>query len=584
LYKFVYADDVRKFDGREEPEDWDRQSGARGFRTRNGEIVKSKEERTIADWLYFNGVRYEYEGSYKHETADATHRQYRPDFYYPDAKLYHEHFALDESGMPPDHFEGYLDSVRWKRELHSTNETPLYETTSAGLRAGTALDGLAQELTSRGIGLDPREDRPLAGRPIPPDRELARSLRVFQVHAKSNRLSVTELRQRLADRPGLGLHGRHQLFLQLYERISAEWERRLAANNLVDFEDMLNQAADHIKAGRWRSPYRLVLADEFQDASLARARLLQALVLEPGRFLCAVGDDWQSINRFAGADIKVMSHFEEIFGEAETRFLSTSFRCPQALCDLSGTFVSRNPAQLAKTVKAINEQNPVAVVCHAVAEETGIEPLVEAHLRQLSERVKSGEVETGPEGYVAVFVLGRYWHNKPSDLEEWREEFAPNLRVTFSTIHGAKGLEADYVCIVGLTQGRYGFPSQMEDDPIYQLAMPEAESFPYAEERRLLYVALTRARRLAMLYTVEAQVSEFLIELQGDPYRIPIRRGDSASTSKVCLACGRGLLVRKQGRHGAFLGCSRFPACDHTEDCNPRGRTQGRRSRRGRSQ
>ena len=73
----------------------------------------------------------------------------------------------------------------------------------------------------------------------------------------------------------------------------------------IDLVDMLVQSAAHLENGRWKSPFRLVLVDEFQDASAARARMCQWLVQGAHSFLFAVGDDWQSINRFAGADIAV---------------------------------------------------------------------------------------------------------------------------------------------------------------------------------------------------------------------------------------------------------------------------------------
>jgi len=391
---------------------------------------------------------------------------------------------------------------------------------------------------------------------------------------------MSELRQRQKELPNLGLQARHKVFLDIYEQISGEWDRRLVAGGYVDFEDMLNQATEQIEAGRWTSPYKLVLADEFQDSSRARARFLQALVRQPGLFLCAVGDDWQSINRFAGADIGVMTGFEALFGEGETRFLSTSFRCPKALCDLSSAFVSRNPAQIRKTVDAANNRSTVGSVCYSVNDTYAIEALLDNHLRQLYERVKDGSVEVGRAGKVSVFILGRYRRNRPSSLEEWRAQYSPQLQIDYYTVHGSKGLEADYVCVVGLTRGRYGFPSEVEDDPILPVAMPAAEEYPFAEERRLFYVALTRARRLVMLYTVENQVSEFVVELQSAPYNVEVKRSEAGERFSACPTCGRGMLVRRHGRYGAFWGCTRFPACDHTSN-ESTGVLPQRHSRRG---
>src|SRR5690606_22558650 len=113
--RLVFGRSVSTFGSVAEPDYWDPEKRSAGHRTLNGEIVKSQEERMIADWLFYQGVAYQYEGRYKVETASATHRQYVPDFYYPDIDVYHEHFALDARGQPPQEFTGYADGVRWKR-------------------------------------------------------------------------------------------------------------------------------------------------------------------------------------------------------------------------------------------------------------------------------------------------------------------------------------------------------------------------------------------------------------------------------------------------------------------------------------
>ena len=126
--------------------------GHRGILTLNGELVRSMEEVAIANWLYLNGVNYQYERAYEFETADRQHRQYFPDFYYPDIELYHEHFALDDNGKPPPLLKGdYEQGVIWKRALHTDKGTALIETTSAMYRQGELFAHLKQELESRGV-------------------------------------------------------------------------------------------------------------------------------------------------------------------------------------------------------------------------------------------------------------------------------------------------------------------------------------------------------------------------------------------------------------------------------------------------
>ena len=75
----------------------------------------------------------------------------------------------------------------------------------------------------------------------------------------------------------------------------------------------------------------------------------------------------------------------------------------------------------------------------------------------------------------------------------------PGLEFTYKTVHRSKGLEADYVVVLGLCSGKYGFPAEITDDPLLDLVLAAPEAHPNAEERRLLYVAITRARRHTFL-------------------------------------------------------------------------------------
>lgn len=181
---------------------------------------------------------------------------------------------------------------------------------------------------------------------------------------------------------------------------------------------------------------------------------------------------------------------------------------------------------------------------------------------ELSAGVASGLVPVGASGRVSVKVLGRYHFDR--DLVPGRRP--TNLDVSFATAHASKGLEADYVVVVNMITGSYGFPSNIADDPVLRLAMPVPEAFPHAEERRLLYVALTRARREVALLTTAGRMSPFVVELLDGSYGAKVELiGAGSNGVEVCPECGKGTMVRRKGRLGAFLGCSAFPACRYTQ-------------------
>lgn len=561
LYRLLFARMADEPDAGE-PDSYDPEAKQTGYRTFNGETVKSQGERMIADFLFLNGVRYEYEKPYVYDVADATHSQYRPDFFYPDIDVWHEHWALDRHGKPPVEFAGYAEGIEWKKSVHRSHGTTLIETTWATILDQTGFEPLAEELKGRGLPLDWNPDRPTPGAEPLKHEDLARLMRSFLTHVKSNSLTNEQLEQRLEATRKVSRY-RAQLFLGLFWEIYEQWQARLAADDSIDFEDMLVQAADHVEAGRVDMGYELVLVDEFQDASRARTRLTKALVDKPHRYLLAVGDDWQSINRFAGADLSVMTGFEDWFGESQQLRLQTTFRSPQSICDTASGFVSKNPRQFSKQVRSVQAEYGPLVSLVRVARPEAVMGAVAAVLDELSRGIRSGEVAPGSSGTVKVDVLGRYRFDRDTVPLQPR----PGVEVNFRTVHGSKGLEADYVILPNVSSGTYGFPSEVVDDPVLALAMTEADPYPYAEERRLFYVALTRARRQVTMIGVQGKESAFVAELIAD-HRIEFSHLSTVETAEPCPSCGKGVLVVRRARASGrqFLGCNAFPRCTYTRN------------------
>lgn len=564
LFRTVFGRGLPGFGVEQEHEDYCRSTRKTGFKTLNGEVVKSREEVMIADWLFYNGVDYQYELRYRHQTADRTYAQYYPDFYYPDIELYHEHFALNERGQPPEKFVDYMQGVHWKRATHARMRTDLIETTSASLRSGKAFDLLTKALTERGLKLDPKPDRPVNGRKPIEDSELVKLMRSFICHAKSNNLSLQDLKDRVRNDARDAFAYRHKKFLGLYETVRHAWDTALAEEDGIDFEDMLNWAAEHLETGLWVSPYELVLADEFQDASWAQARLVQALVNAPERYLLAVGDDWQSINRFAGADVSVMTGFEHWCGRSQVLRLEETFRCPQALCDAAGGFIAKNPNQIPKIVRSATPAHGTVMQAFQVPEASRVKGAIDRYLADLHEEVAEGRVAPGKGGKVSVFVLGRYRKDQAFVRSDWQKRFGNHLTVAFHTMHGSKGLEADYVILPDMTRRR--FPNEYGEDPVLSLAMPSEDKFPLAEERRLFYVSLTRARRSVVMFTVEKQFSVFLTELVESKQLEVIGVDGDVAEIVACRKCKHGVMVERSGSRGVFLSCSNFPGCTFTSD------------------
>jgi len=556
LYRLLFANAPADL-AENEPDGYNGVTRQTGYRTFAGEVVKSHSERLIANFLYLNGVEYFYERPYDVDVSDSTHSQYRPDFYYPASDVWHEHWALGRDARPPPQFQGYAEGMAWKRGVHAQHGTTLVESTWADVMFGDGLTRLKDELARLGLTFDWNPDRPINDERAKPMKheDLAQLVRTFMTHVKSNSWTANDFDHRLAADLARLDGFRTRLFLEVYWPIHAEWERRLAADRSVDFEDMLVQAAGHLEAGNIGADYDLIMVDEFQDASRARARLVRGLVNTPGRFLMAVGDDWQSINRFTGADLSVMTDFEALFGRGHQLALTTTFRCTQTICDVARTFVSKNPNQSSKPMRSAH-QDPGPPVTVILADDPA--SALACYLDDLSTAVAGGSIPTGRDGTVSVDVLGRYRFER----DVLPRHPPSNLHVRFRTVHAAKGLEADYIVIPGLTTGTYGFPSTIADDPVLDLAMPAPESFPRGEERRLFYVALTRARRAVLLISHPRRMSPFVIELLKDPHVVVT--GNNDAPVEICPGCGQGRLVERNGKFGPFLGCTAFPACKYT--------------------
>ena len=554
LFRLIFPPETLKISG-VEFDAWDSESEEQGFRTFDGKVVRSHGERMIANWLYLHGVTYQYERDFDVNTSNAFRRQYKPDFYYPEIDVWHEHWALDKQGNPPPEFKDYLAGIDWKRSLHTKHKTKLIETSFGEVVYGSGLPRLKEELSRLGLKLNWDPNRPKAPYTNVEDSEAIRLIRTFMTHIKSNSLTSEDIYARLNGEWGDLQNERTSLFLEIFWAIYDAWNRRLRAGNLIDFEDMLIRASEILENQVFTPDFDLILVDEFQDSSSARARLIKSMLGMKGKYVLVVGDDWQSVNRFAGADVSQMTKFHDSFGNGPTLHLSRTYRCTQVIANVATEFVTKNPSQMKKQVHSVQESegSPV-ILLRSSTEHQGV---LEAFNRINTELEKDGQEEA------SVFVLGRYNHNR-----DWipPEEF-PNLKVTYKTVHGSKGLEADYVVVVNLESGRHGFPSEIEDDPLLNLAMSEPELYEHAEERRLLYVALTRARKQAFLVTKKNRDSIFAVELMADPgvNVVTIDGGVQIEGAvPTCPKCNQGIMVQKSGKFGPFLGCSRFPKCVNT--------------------
>ncbi|MFS9433914.1 DNA helicase IV [Citrobacter sp. C348] len=286
--------------------------------------------------------------------------------------------------------------------------------------------------------------------------------------------------------------------IKLMAPLLKAWKSALKEENAVDFSGLIHQAIVILEKGRFISPWKHILVDEFQDISPQRAALLAALRQQNSQTtLFAVGDDWQAIYRFSGAQLSLTTAFHHTFGEGERCDLDTTYRFNSRIGEVANGFIQQNPHQLAKPLNSLTVGDKKAVT---LLDESQLDALLD----KLSGFAKAEE---------RILVLARYHHLKPASLEKAATRW-PKLQLEFMTIHASKGQQADYVIIVGLHDGNDGFPAPARESIMEEALLPAVEDFPDAEERRLLYVALTRARhRVWLLFNKDAP-SCFVDELK----------------------------------------------------------------------
>ena len=473
-------------------------------------------------------------------TATQQHRQYQPDFFLPGHDIYIEHFALDRNGRPPTGWRGYAEGVEWKRTIHRQRGSTLVETHSWQHGQGVLLETLRRRLEEAGVRFEQNSRQELV-RQLAQEQTswLAGLLSTFLNHVKSSRFSSDELESRARE---TGDRRRNESFLDVFEQVRARYQKLLADQEELDFHDLINLAADHIREGRWKPQYRYVLVDEFQDISAGRMALLQVLQGQDVAYFL-VGDDWQSIYRFAGSDVGLLRDCGDLLGHVEERTLSRTFRFADGILGPSTAFVKRNPEQTQRPLLPSSEAEDEGVA--VVADPT---PAVGV-ARALQ------DIEAKARDQQSVLVLGRYRQRRGELPAHSRR--GP-LRTEISTVHGAKGREADYVIVLDLNDGRWGFPSKVEDDPLLELVLPPVSGggYPFAEERRLFYVAMTRARNGAYLVADPVQPSRFVMELLRESGELR----QIGELAPECPRCRRGRLRPSQSPR--YLNCS-HPSCDH---------------------
>lgn len=574
--------------------------------------VRSGEEAKIANWLYLHDVAFRYEPEFRNDWSELMdmplastggRRPYLPDFVYTSTEhpypIFHEHFGQDKDKKAPTWMGGekYDKRADFKRSVFEGRygwlrrhgkPMPFLETSSAQFHDGTIFEHLEDALTKRKVLVQPvtAEKRQKVLAQFRESNELEDLLLKFVSLFRDSGLSFADLEEKAVVE-----HYRVRLFLKLIQPLVQAVEQAYQDAGAIDFPDMINKAVQILREDPESVPfnYKFILVDEFQDIAKLRSDLVQALLdrFPAESILFCVGDDWQAINRFAGADIRTflsyipdemckraadVSHRSGLSAKparsTHVKKLSKTFRCAQGIADVSRQLVLRNRSQIDKEVSAEiykRIEGVVRVVGHDDSEDARTAALVSE-----LERIASLPPLIDKDGQVRpteVFILTRNRKEtmRPDGcdseaLKALVKRFTPRLHIEHETMHGSKGLGRDYVIIAGMESGYKGFPGEFLQDPLFEMLLPALED-TLEEERRLLYVALTRAKQQVVLLTVGSRPSEFIVELEGmDQLSTRFEWVGMDGPRELCSCCRKGWVVlNRWGKRG----CSRFPYCGY---------------------
>lgn len=469
-------------------------------------FVKSKQEQTICLILASFGVKFKYEEPYEHQVSDATHSQYNPDFsiYYEDGKetkrIYLEHFGTDKDGNVASYFaednnitqeeanKKYNDGIIWKKATHQKFGTTLLTTTSADFYRSEISEFVRKLLTDAGVPINENTEE-LYNLILPNDsrQETAfiRLVSTFIALLKSSCKTIDDILEQAKNAyDNRSVFIIENIFKPVYER----YKFALLKRNELDFTDAILQATQ-ICSDQHIVSYDYIIVDEFQDISIDRYNFLKALrEANPTTKLYCVGDDWQSIYRFSGSDMALFNQFTNYFGATDINKIETTYRFGEPLVALSSDFIQRNKIQIQKNIHSFNSDKQTDLLLYAYNKNN--------YCTTITEIISNTPADK------TILLLGRYSFDDYylskvfQSIKEGNRFYylIEGRKIEFLTIHKSKGLEADHVIILQCNNDTYGFPTFISDDPVLNYVLTSSDQYPYGEERRLFYVAITRAK------------------------------------------------------------------------------------------
>lgn len=543
-------------------------------RTIRGEFLRSSEEVMIANFLYMNNIEYDYEKPYPYLSKGKT---YLPDFtiYFGEQTFYLEHYGITEMGTNNRYSKKanfyYRRGIAYKSRLHFKHNTKLLRTYSKYTDGLDLLEHLKIELEKNNIILRKKSDEEIFKQLSESSKDIYYMRFIF--FCMDFLQNYKGLGFKLKDIDNLleqyKKDNRIVMFLNFFKGLYRYYQMELKLNNLIDFEDMINLSYEllkQIKKTEANLNYKYIIIDEYQDISIQRFNLTKEVSRLSDAKVVAVGDDWQAVFAFAGSDVTLFTEFKRLMGYGEELQITNTYRNSQELIDIAGKFILKNKYQIKKRLKSKKRLSKPVIIYNFEKNQ---------YAKVVDNCIKKIVLEYGDDS--SILLIGRYNFDKYHLLRtelfyEYEQDKIkslnyPNVLITFLTAHSSKGLGFDNVIILNGAEGIYGFPSQVKNDPIMDIVKIKDNSFQYAEERRLFYVALTRTKNKVYIIAPKNNPSSFLMELKDYPNVVVknVSKKDFGTRKDICPKCGFPLLKRPNNSYNII---NLYECSNEKELCN----------------
>jgi DNA helicase-4 len=454
-----------------------------------GDQVKSKSEVFIADWLFRHGIEYKYE---IHEQSGS--KDFYPDFYIPAANLYIEHKSEFSQGVAIKR-----DILRFRHShVAITNESETHEITAFSLELDKILRNKLSPESNNIKVISVKEAL------SPYEEELTSFIKIFKTALDMIKVEGLAIED-IVKKGKSDSHERVCGFYTLFEVIQKKYNKLCVASSYLDFNDLVIRAIELLKnhpdvANEYRSKFKYILVDEFQDVNKLQVDLLKLLATNETQLFC-VGDDWQSIYGFRGSDVGYIVNFNQYFPDSKVINLDLNYRSTQTIVSAGNEVMKKNQLKVPKELHAINKDvSKINLYVSNKESEDGVK-----YVRKRIEELKNAGVPNEE-----ILILAR----RSAMLIDYRKSLrSVFLKISCRTIHSSKGLEAKIVFLVGMKEGSGGFPDFWLNDRIYQVIRPQDLKVMEEEERRLFYVAITRAKQELNLITQANCESSYIKEI-----------------------------------------------------------------------